>query len=124
MKLTGRLAILLMVATTTQAADEDSRYVVWGMGQDSCNSYNLARAGNQSDEYWNYVAGYLTAYNAFAPDTYDIAGGKNREAMLSWLDDHCADKQVGSISDAMHQFIEAHIETRLRTVPGEGARWP
>jgi hypothetical protein len=118
------LPALLLASLTSQAADEDSSYVIWGVGQKSCNSYSQARAAAKFDEFKGFATGYLTAYNAFMPETYNIAPGKNIEAVLSWLDEHCSGSKTSHFADALHRFIDESHEGREQAAPGSGARWP
>lgn len=118
------LTPLLLANLSAIAADEDSSYVIWGIGQKSCNSYSQARGTASYDEFREFTAGYLTAYNAFMPETYNIAPGKDIEAVLAWLDDHCADSKTNHIADALHRFIEESHDGRETAAPGSGARWP
>jgi hypothetical protein len=116
-------AALLAASAASDAADSDSHYLIRGIGQSSCNSYNKARAAD-SDSYSHYINGYLTAYNAFAPDTYDITPGMDADAIIAWMDSYCADKQTSSFADAMSHLVEEMHEKREKTSPGGGARWP
>jgi hypothetical protein len=118
------MSSLLLAAPLARAADEDSNYVIWGVGKKSCNSYSQARSQGKADEFRSYVAGYLTAYNAFMPETYNIAPGQQTDGVLAWLDDHCADSKTSYVADALHRFIEESHEAREKAAPGSGARWP
>lgn len=116
-------AALLASPMLTKAADSDSRYLIWGLGQNSCNNYNQARAAGD-DSYKHYISGYLTAYNAFVPDTYSITPGMDLSAITAWLDSYCADSQMASFADALHHLAEQMREKRERNSPDGGARWP
>lgn len=115
---------MLLITQVATAADEDSNYVIWGIGQKSCNSYSQARAQGKFEDFKNYIAGYLTAYNAFMPETYNIAPGQQTENVLAWLDEHCTDSKTNHLAEAMHRYVEASFDAREKAAPGNGARWP
>ena len=109
-----------------QAADSQEAYAVWGEGNLSCNNYNKARAaaGPDFEKIKSYAAGYLTAYNAYTADTYDIAGGIKIDEVVSSLDNYCDTKLVESLESALHHFVEEHVEKRAKTSPRQRPRWP
>jgi hypothetical protein len=112
------------VVAPAHAADEDSNYVIWGVGQKSCHSYSEARSAGKADEYRNFVTGYLTAYNAISADTYNIAPNMDSDAILTWLDGHCDESKTTNFAEAMHQFVTEQNDARAKAAPGNGARWP
>ena len=118
------LPIVFAIVFPARAADEESRYLIWGLGQSSCNKYNQARAALKIEDYKTYVAGYLTAYNAFMPETYNITPAMDMDAVMGWLAGHCDDHRTANIAEAMHQFSEEMYEKREKAAQGEGARWP
>jgi hypothetical protein len=115
---------LLAAATMADAADIENHYVILGLGQNSCNSYNQARAAGDFDHYKGYITGYITAYNAFVPETYNIVADMDTNAVIAWMDAHCADSQTMSFADAMHALVDEMYEKRQKSSPANGARWP
>ncbi len=115
---------LLMPASISKAADIEDHYVIWGLGQNSCYSYNQARAADNFEHYKGYVTGYITAYNAFMPETYNIVPDMETNAVIAWLDAHCADSQTMSFADAMHALVDEMHEKRQKASPANDARWP
>ena len=125
---TGMMLFALAAAAcgNVQAADSEEAYAVWGDGKLSCHNYNKARAGAgpELEKIKSYVTGYLTAYNAFTPDTYDIAGDLKIDAVINSLDNYCDTKQIESLESAMHHFVQEHIEKRAKASPRQQPRWP
>ncbi|HTT08452.1 MAG TPA: hypothetical protein VMH34_06640 [Gammaproteobacteria bacterium] len=119
-------ALAVLIFEPVMAADSKEAYAVWGDGNLSCHNYNKARAatGPELEKIKSYVTGYLTAYNAFTPDTYDIAGGAKIDTVISSLDDYCDIKQVESLESALHHFVQEHVEKRAKISPRERPRWP
>lgn len=116
------LATIAMTAST-YAADGEGHYLIWGHGHSSCNSYNQARGGDDKT-YKQYIAGYITAYNTFVPETYSITPAMDMDAITAWLDDYCADKETTGLADALRHLAEEMLDKREKTSPAGGARWP
>ncbi|MGQ0658725.1 MAG: hypothetical protein ACT4NU_11650 [Chromatiales bacterium] len=114
----------LAIPAAAGAADSDSRYVIWGPGEASCNSYNHARAANDFDHFKTYTMGYLTAYNAVVPDTYSITHSMDMNAITAWLDGFCQDHQIEGFAGALHQLVEEMKDKREQHGPQGGAHWP
>ena len=94
----------------------------WGKGQKSCFRYLKERAGGMDQAYREYVMGYLTAYNAVAPETYSISRDMNLDQIMTWLDDYCDANQVTGLEQSLLQFINNHYEQRYRMPPGRMGR--
>ncbi|MEQ8659655.1 MAG: hypothetical protein RLW62_02440 [Gammaproteobacteria bacterium] len=58
--------------------------------------------------------GYLTAYNALAPQTYEALGGLTLEGAVDWLDGYCELHKMDSFERAVAQLIVARHEQRAR----------
>lgn len=82
------LAVLMTLAAMSGAwaADKNSQY---GMLTDTCGEYAKDRAKNRTLRYTSWISGYVTAYNAVSPDTYNILGQSNVKSTMQWLDDWC-----------------------------------
>jgi hypothetical protein len=115
-------AILSALCSAANAADRDGNYAVWGPGARSCHSYNQSSAEAERAPYRNYVMGYLTAYNAVSTDTYAISAGMDLDAVMTWLDDYCAEKAMHSFEQALIGFTSDHAANRYQQPPGRGSR--
>lgn len=112
------IIFLLFYVTAGVAADKKGNYAIWGVGNKSCHSYNLARAANEDNKYKDYIMGYFTAYNHEAVDTYSISRDMNLDAILSWIDEQCEMKPIVSFEEALTTFILDNYEGRMKTQPG------
>ena len=112
------IIFLLFYVTVGVAADKKGNYAIWGVGNKSCHSYNLARAANEDNKYKDYIMGYFTAYNHTAVDTYSISSDMKMDEILTWIDDQCGMKPIISFEDILTTFILDNYETRLKTSPG------
>lgn len=70
-----------------------------------------------------WSAGYLTSYNSFTPDTYDIAGGREAdttdESTLLWLEDYCRQHPSTTYAEALKRLTIALYPTRIKVAPQE-----
>ena len=85
-----------------------------GKGQKSCFRYLKERAGGMDQAYREYVMGYLTAYNAVAPETYSISRDMNLDQIMTWLDDYCDANQV----TGLEQSCSSSSTTTMNSVTG------
>lgn len=101
------------------AADAAGNYAIWGPGGRSCHQYTSTQGKvDEAASFKNYLMGYLTAYDALAPDTYSAVGDLSLEKSLAWLTDYCSENKMDSFERAIGQFVTVRHEQRLRTPPG------
>ena len=84
---------LLVGAGPAQAADRNGEFSSRGLGIFTCQTYLEDRAGNTETYlfYRSWLNGYLSAYNQFRPETFDISAGV----------------PIEQLADAMAQICEA-----------------
>lgn len=99
------------------SADKEGNYAVWGMGNQSCNAYNKARAADKTDPFKFYVMGYLTAYNVHQGETYSISAATPMPEIMTWFDEYCDSHAVHSFENALMNFVSEHYEERLQKRP-------
>lgn len=119
---------LLGLACVVEAAgggDGSGNYAIWGEGGRSCNQYLLsAGEADQRTRFSAFLMGYLTAYNALAPDTYNALGAYSLQDALGWLDGYCDLHKVDSFERAVAQLLTVRHDARLRQPPGvHGGGW-
>ena len=120
-----RIIIALVItglSLQVQAADKAGNYAIWGKGQKSCYRYLKDRSATAGDSYKDYIMGYLTAYNAMAPETFSISRDMNLDEIMTWLDDYCDVNQMHGLEQSLLEFIAGHHEKRYRTPPGAAGR--
>jgi len=82
------LALLCMSSSALFAADMSGRYLVSGIGKDSCRSF--VDADNEGRSYYlTWLSGYLTSHNYHAEDTYSIVNKKSVEDLEIWMRGYC-----------------------------------
>lgn len=113
------IIILLMLLTVANSHAEDAKgnFAIWGVGNKSCFSYDSARENNNYDDYKNFLMGFLTAYNALAPDTFRISGNMDIDAIIDWIDAHCETNKLHAFQQGISTYIIAHTDKRLKKSP-------
>ena len=86
-RMTALLAFfsLILIFSTAHAVENGA---VFGMGAIPCNKF-LKASKSKKNDYVIWVQGYLTAYNAIAPDVTNVLEGKDFYWVLDRLDQLC-----------------------------------
>jgi hypothetical protein len=109
------LTLTLLVSVPGWPMDVDGNYRV--IGVPSCGRFiedtNTAGWANISNMTW--VAGYITAYNRWLPDTYDIKGGSNVKSILLWLGNYCSVNPLNDLDQGMTALVNELRPKRART---------
>lgn len=115
------ITILLSLSSSILAIDSGGNYAVWGLGKKPCIAYLQAAEIGKTQDYKNYIMGYLTAYNMFTDKTYNISGRQTMAEILEQLTEYCTENQISSYESALNDFIILHYEKRQRS-GGVGGR--
>jgi len=107
--------ILFILPVTGFTADANGNHAIWGRGNKSCYSYINDRKSENFTAYKHYIMGYLTAYNAFTPNTYRMSGNMNLNEILVWFDDYCELKAMSAFELALSDFIIEHYDRRMKS---------
>lgn len=124
--------IFMLVPVTSLAATSNQNYAVQGVGRIACEQF-LAERESGSKLYWNiggWIDGFLTGYNAYVPNTYDItphAPHDSADSFVVLLTRHCASNRqdpigmiVRALAEQMHSFrIQQVTEATEVEVAGE-----
>ncbi len=87
-KIFGVFLLCLVISGWLFAADMAGRYLVSGIGKDSCISYIDADYEGRA-YYRTWLSGYITAHNYNSEDTYSIVHKKSVSDLETWLRDNC-----------------------------------
>lgn len=113
-------AMLLTALSGAWAADNGTG--TYAANSRGCGDYvNDRKAGGEPniiDEWW--VVGYLTAYNTWTPDTYQILGNSTTASAMLWLDNYCKAHPLKNLADGMRQLIVELYPNRHRTAKDAG----
>ena len=112
------ILLALLFTCHVYATDKNGNYAIWGVGSSSCIKYTTLRAANNSNEYRQYLMGYLTAYNHQAEETYSITNIMTMDEILTWFDGECELKPTSSFDQAIIEFLLENYDKRSKYPPG------
>lgn len=69
------------------------------------------------DSMSGWVAGYLTAYNQFTPDTYNILGNSDLIGVLLWIKNYCEKNPLDSAAAALKNLTPELYPRRTVKAP-------
>ena len=111
MKLIIKAAIflyLVVFSTLSYSADKNSNFSLKGSGLLTCSLYVQERE-KQSKVYYligGWVEGYISAYNRFSEDTYDITSFEHTELLTKVIANHCK----GNLNDRLYSVVNSILE--------------
>ena len=116
-------ACILMVligslSESVWAGDESHSYVVIGRGRETCSIMTSTR-DERYPEVIAWLAGYLTSFNLWQPETYDIIGSRPLGDWAVWIEKYCRMNPNQKISRAAEAFVDAFYPSRLTEAPRE-----
>ncbi len=105
------------IPSAAPAADDGGAY--WSQRPETCRAFRSAIAAESRTpalaNIRNWIAGYLTAYNRMAPDTYDILGIGEFEAAMQSIENYCKAHPLDNLSTAMEAVTEEFHARRHQT---------
>lgn len=104
----GVLALTL-IALPALAADRDGMYIAFGRGLQTCASQRTAYG--LTNEAINWIAGFMSSFNIYQPDTFDITGLET--GWHHWITEYCTLNPTLSLTDAATAFINTSYNSRL-----------
>ena len=119
MRRTAWLAALLLAVAPAAAKDAGGAYAIKGAGQATCADYAAAFAGAGETggtallRYAGWLEGYLTGFNHFQDETYDLAPWQTTELMLAMIAKHCVAHPERSFTDAANALALIFYPDRL-----------
>ena len=88
------------------AADAAGRYLVSGIGKDSCRSFVDADSVGRS-YYLTWLSGYITSHNFRVENTYSIVNKKSVDDLETWLRGYC----FANLSDTFEQAVKGLVRS-------------
>ena len=122
MKILALLSCLVLMPNAWCAGSGGTRRV---QGVLNCGSYAEGRASSVKDDWrltmsMGWIAGYVTAYNLLAPDTYSILGRYDMNTVLAWMDGWCHANPQKTLDDGMLSLVAEAYPARQRTEKAPG----
>lgn len=125
MKKLSLFLVLILCSGPLLAKDMHQRHAVFGVGGESCGSYLKARSagGNRFNAYYDWITGYLSAFNLIVANTYDILGEHRITDALKRLDDYCSSHNDEVFITAMAMLTEVYYGERTNFIKDENRSW-
>jgi len=110
------ISIITVLSTPSALAEDSSgKFAIKGAGVLPCQVFVAERA-KRSDVFRlaaGWVEGYVSAYNRFTPDTFDIASFESSELLLSIVQKHCEGHPQDRLHAVLHSMLTALHPDRL-----------
>ena len=118
MRFIAVLVLLLLAVVPGRASDKDGAYFALGLGTYSCGAYvESKRAFRNRVQVYDWVNGYLSAYNNLQSDTYDILGNTDIDGAMVWLENHCQKHPLEAFATAVQRLVIQLGPKRKRIKP-------
>jgi len=108
---------------SASAIDPAGTFVIHGTGLSSCQDWARERkaAGAVAWQYQQWVLGYLSAYNEWAPGRADILDPLDADGAFAWIDDWCESNVDRTLAMALQALVGARAAAPEGEDPaGEG----
>ena len=100
------LVLGLLFSSWLFATDMAGRYLVSGIGKDSCISYVDAEEEGRA-YYRTWLSGYITAHNYHADNTYSIVNKKSVSDIDNWLRGYCFSNPSHTFEQAVKRLVRS-----------------
>lgn len=106
---------LFMGASFASAADVDGKFAVKGAGRKACSDFLSARSAGSNDYllYAGWVEGFLSSYNQFQPNNYDITPWQTTELLMVLVAEQCTRSPDSRILSVVNGLVKAFFAIRL-----------
>lgn len=111
------LSVLFLFSSLIYAADVDGKFAVKGAGRKSCDDFLQAKASGSNDYllYAGWVEGFISSYNQYQPDNYDITPWQTTELLLLLASEQCKAKPDSRMLTVVNGLLKALFSIRLQT---------
>ena len=107
---------LVVLSGPLAAADGQGRFAGHGPGIARCDQLIQALSGDGPDRplFVGWVAGFLTAANAFKPSTYDVAPWQPVEFVANVVAEQCNRNPEAAVTEVTLAIVEQRATERLQ----------
>ena len=122
----GVAGMLLANPGGAHAADGAGNFAVKGVGLERCERFSAEKAAN-SQTYWYFLSwlnGYLSAYNQYVPDTYDITPRTSIANLASAFEVYCRQNPDRTFLEGAISLTQAVAARRMEARPTIVAQRP
>lgn len=122
MKILGVFILLIVIGSPVFASSlsSDGKLSFISLGGVSCGKWILARedrGGNRSTYSFAemYAIGFLTSYNIFTKDMYNILEGSDLDSASLFVDNYCKQNPLSSVASGLKMLVdELRPSARIR----------
>ena len=104
--------------------NEHGEYAKLGVGNLECGLWTQARQSGDVFAVWwktlilGWVQGFLTGYNVYGPQIFDVGKGTGADAVAEWTDNYCVQHPHDNIAGAARALITELNTPRKKQLPG------
>jgi len=105
----------LSISFNTLSADSQGKFAVKGAGKHACKDFTKAVSTRTTDYYLfgGWIEGFISSYNQFQPQNFDITPWQTTELLLTLLKSHCAKNPDTKFLSATNSLIKTLFPIRL-----------
>jgi len=105
----------LSISFNAIAADSQGKFAVKGAGKRTCEAFTKASTEKSTDYYLfgGWVEGFISAYNQFQPQNFDITPWQTTELILLLLKKHCENNPNTKFLSATNSLFKTLFSIRL-----------
>jgi hypothetical protein len=109
------IVTLMLLSSAAGAADGEGNFAVKGVGVTTCRDFLQARrtGGNEYLLYGGYVGGYISAYNQFQPQTFDVLPWHSVDTLARMLASFCEKSPQSLFAAVLSRLIKLIKEERI-----------
>lgn len=111
------LIIICFVSVSFQSlsADNTGKFAVKGAGKKDCASFTKAMTEKNTDYYLfgGWIEGFISSYNQFQTENFDITPWQTTELLLAFLKVHCDKNPKTKFLTATNGLIKSIFPIRL-----------
>lgn len=106
----------LLCSNQAISADNDNKFAVKGAGKRTCADFIQASKQKSTDYYLygGWLEGYLSAYNQFQKNNFDVTPWQTTELLLVLLNQHCVKNNDVKFLSAASSLIKTLFPIRLK----------
>lgn len=110
------MAVMMALAGDAGAADDAGNFSVKGVGTTTCQNYLDARqaGGEAYILYGGYIGGYVTAYNQFQPQTFDVLPWQSVDTVMRMLARFCNKSPDSLFAAVLSRLMKVVADERLQ----------
>jgi len=107
------ITLLITLAASVEASDNEGNYTTLGVGTTSCASYvKYYKNKYEIIRYTAWANGFFTEFNRNTNNVVDITKGVDLNARQEWLYKYCKKNTLDNYDTAVQKFIRELIDRK------------